>query len=74
MYPPPTGSALVLHSQSMKIAVKVYAGGLKLKHCSYTCIALFSLALVIVSLINMNNWPYIGINNFQLMHQIRTLA
>ncbi len=33
-----------------------------------------SLALVIVSLININNWPYIGINNFQLMNQIRTLA
>ncbi len=34
----------------------------------------FSLALVIVSLININNWPYMGINNFQLMNQIRTLA
>ncbi len=33
-----------------------------------------SLALVIVSLININNWPYIGINNFQLMNKIRTLA
>ncbi len=28
-----------------------------------------SLALVIVSLININNWPYLGINNFQLMKQ-----
>ncbi len=34
----------------------------------------FSLAVMIVSLININNWPYLGINNFQLMHQIRTLA
>ncbi len=33
-----------------------------------------SLAVVIVSLININNWPYLGINNFQLMNQIRTLA
>ncbi len=36
--------------------------------------AQYSLAVVIVSLININNWPYIGINNFQLMNQIRTLA
>ncbi len=33
-----------------------------------------SLAVVIVSLININNWPYLGINNFQLMNQIRTQA
>ncbi len=33
-----------------------------------------SLAVVIVSLININNWHYLGINNFQLMNQIRTLA
>ena len=31
---------------------------------------LFSLAVVIVSMININNWPYLGINNFQLMNQI----
>ncbi len=36
--------------------------------------ASISLALVIVSLININNWPYIGIDNFQLINQIRTLA
>ncbi len=33
-----------------------------------------SLAVVIVMLIDINNWPYLGINNFQLMNQISKLA
>ncbi len=33
-----------------------------------------SLSVIIVSLININNWPYLRINNFQLMDQTRSMA
>ncbi len=37
-------------------------------------LCLGSLSVVIVSLIDINNWPYLRINNFQLMDQTRSMA
>ncbi len=59
---------LFLHARKM---IKYHEYTIDISKCN---MQRTSLAVVIVSLININNWPYLGINNFQLMNQIRTLA
>ncbi len=37
-------------------------------------VVLCSLSVAIVGLININRWPYLSINNFQLMDETRSIA